>query len=131
AFGGVFCSHMLEPTPSPPLVFAELARVVRPGGWAWVSWTNWYSPWGGHAITPLHYLGPRVGLRAYRLLFGEPRGRNIPFRNLWPTTIGGTIATVDAIPELELVDVVPRYYPSQRWITKVPLLREVATWNCL
>src|SRR4051794_2185763 len=81
SFDGVFCSNMLEHTPSPALVFSELARIVRPGGWAWVSWTNWYSPWGGHAITPLHYLGPRVGLRAYRLLRGEPRGRNIPFKN--------------------------------------------------
>jgi hypothetical protein len=34
-------------------------------------------------------------------------------------------------PGLRLLDARPRYYPSQRWLLKVPGLREVATWNCL
>ena len=33
--------------------------------------------------------------------------------------------------ELRVLDAVPRYYPSLRWILAVPGLREVATWNCL
>jgi SAM-dependent methyltransferase len=131
SFDGVFCSNVLEHTPDIPRLLAEIERVVRPGGWAWVSWTSWWSPWGGHAITPLHYLGPRLGLATWRVLFGEPKGRNIPFRNLWPTTIAGVLADVRSRPGLRLVDVVPRYYPSQRWITRVPVMREVATWNCL
>jgi SAM-dependent methyltransferase len=131
SFDGVFCSNMLEHTPQPEAVFAEIERIVRPGGWAWVSWTNWYSPWGGHAITPLHYLGPSRGLTTYRRLFGEPKGHNIPYQNLWPTSIGRILDQVRARPGLRLVDAVPRYYPSQRWITRVPGLREVATWNCL
>lgn len=131
SFDGVFCSNMLEHTPNTGHVFTEIERILRPGGWAWVSWTNWYSPWGGHAITPLHYLGAERGLSAYRRLFGEPKGRNIPGRNLWPTSIGGVLDQVRAQPGLRLIDAVPRYYPSQRWITRVPGLREVATWNCL
>jgi SAM-dependent methyltransferase len=130
-FDGVLCSNMLEHTPDVGAVLDEISRVVRPGGWAWVSWTNWYSPWGGHAIAPLHYLGPRLGLRAWRALFGEPKGRNLPFVNLWPTHIGATLRQVRRHPRLELVDARPRYYPSQRWIVRVPGLREVATWNCL
>ena len=38
---------------------------------------------------------------------------------------------VDERPGLRLVDALPRYYPSQRWIMKVPGLREVAAWNCV
>ena len=110
---------------------AEIERIVRPAGWAWISWTNWYSPWGGHAITPLHYLGPARGLAVYRRLFGEPKGRNIPYRNLWPTSIGRTLKDVRARPNLRLIDAVPRYYPSQRWITRIPGFREIATWNCV
>jgi len=130
-FDGVFCSNMLEHTPAPTEVIAEIARVLRPGGWGWISWTNWYSPWGGHAITPLHYLGPRLGLRVWRTLFGEPKGKNLPDKSLWPTFIGRMLEAVGNQPGLRLVDALPRYYPSQRWIVRVPGLREVATWNCV
>ncbi len=130
SFDGVFCSNMLEHTPNPSSIFDEAARVLRPGGWAWVSWTNWYSPWGGHNIVPLHYLGPRLGLRAWRRLFGEPP-KNIPYEGLFPTYVGRTLEMVRSHPGLELVDAFPRYYPTQRWILEVPVLRELATWNCL
>lgn len=130
-FDGVFCSNMLEHTPNPAGIIAEIERVVRPGGWAYVSWTNWYSPWGGHAITPLHYLGPRLGLKVWRRLFGEPKGRNLPLKNLWVTYVGATLRMVRQRPSLRLVDAFPRYYPSQRWVLSVPVLREIATWNCV
>jgi len=130
SFDGVVCSNMLEHTPTPEAIIAEIERVLGPGGWGWVSWTNWYSPWGGHEIVPLHYLGPRLGLKAWRRLKGEPR-KNVPFVELWPTYVGRMMELVRQRPDLELVDAVPRYYPSQRWILKVPGLREVATWNCL
>lgn len=130
SFDGIFCSNMLEHTPDVRPVFAELARVLRPGGWAWVSWTNWYSPWGGHEIVPLHLLGPDLGLRVWRRLFGEPR-KNVPFAGLWPTHIGPTIRAAVHQPGLRLVGTYPRYYPSQRWITRVPGARELLTWNCV
>jgi SAM-dependent methyltransferase len=130
-FDGVFCSNLLEHTPNPKQVVDEIERVLRPRGWAYVSWTNWYSPWGGHAITPFHYLGPHLGLTAYRALLGEPKGKNLPYERLWPTYIGRTIRDIQERPRLRLLDVFPRYYPSQRWIVRVPGLRELATWNCV
>ncbi len=71
---GVICSNILEHTPTPDLVFDEIARILRPGGWAWVSWTPWWTPFGGHAIAPFHYLGADRGKRVYKRLIGEPRG---------------------------------------------------------
>ena len=130
AFDGVFCSNMLEHSPETSRIFDEIERVLRPGGWAWVSWTNWYSPWGGHEITPFHYLGAQRGLALHRRLRGEPR-KNLPGEGLFPVHVGKTLAEVRRRPRLRLVDAQPRYYPSQRWIVAVPGLRELLTWNCV
>ena len=130
SFDGVLCSNMLEHTPTPERIFAEIERVLRPGGWAWVSWTNWYSPWGGHSISPMHFFGPRLGTRLYVGLFGPP-DRNMPFTTLWPTYIGRMMRLAEQSTGLRLLDAIPRYYPTQRWIVRVPVLREFATWNCL
>lgn len=130
ALDGVLCSNMLEHTPDPNGVIAELERVVRPGGWIWLSWTNWYSPWGGHDISPWHYLGPRFGLAAYeRLRHRQPK--NEPGVSLFPVHVGKTLHELRSRPGVRIIEAVPRYYPSQRWILHVPALREIATWNCL
>lgn len=131
SFEGVLCSNVLEHTPEPTAVIMEIERVLRPGGWGYVSWTNWLSPWGGHSIAPLHYLGPRLGVRVYRRLFGEPQGGNLPYEGVWPISVGTILRFVRQRPGLALERAVPRYYPSQAWILRVPGLREVLTWNCL
>lgn len=131
-FDAVFCSNVLEHTPDARQVLLEIERVLRVGGWGWVSWTNWYSPYGGHELAPFHYLGPKRALRVKTRLVGPPNPHSsIPFESLWPTHIGPTIEFVRNHPGLELVDAMPRYYPSQRWIVRVPGLRELLTWNCL
>jgi SAM-dependent methyltransferase len=127
----VVCSNVLEHTPEPFAILDEIARVLQPGGWAYVSWTNWLSPWGGHAVAPLHYLGPERSLRWWTRLFGPPRGRNRPLDGVWPTYIGSTLAHVRQHPDLDLVDAYPRYWPWLRVIMRVPGVREVASWNCV
>jgi len=32
---------------------------------------------------------------------------------------------------VDVVDVAPRYWPSLRFLARVPWLREVALWNCV
>lgn len=130
SFDGVYCSNVLEHTPDVEALFREIARVAAPGAWVWVSWTNWYSPVGGHEIIGLNYLGPTLGVRLWRRLFGEPR-LNRPYDGLWPTHIGPTLRKAKEVRGLRLVDAKPRYYPSQRWILAVPGLRELFTWNCV
>lgn len=127
---GVFSSNLMEHVPDTHPVFDEIERVLKPGGWAWVSWTNWYSPWGGHLITPFHYLGPKWGSKVHDALKGPPE-RNQVFDGLWPAHIGTALKDVRNRPTIRLRSAVPRYYPSQRWVMKVPGLRELVSWNCL
>ena len=127
---GVFCSNLLEHTPNTPEVIAEIERTLRPGGWAYISWTNWYSPWGGHDMSPYHYLGPKLGPRLYERRHGPPR-KNPYGAGLWAVHIGPTLRLVRDRPQLRIDRVEPRYWPRLRFIVRIPLLRELVTWNCV
>jgi SAM-dependent methyltransferase len=127
---GVFSSNMLEHTPDPDAVFDEIERVLRPGGWAYLSWTNWLSPWGGHDISPYHYLGPRLGLRIYEWRHGHPR-KNRPGDALFPVHIGRTLRSLREHESLVIDSVEPRYWPRLAIITRIPVVREFTTWNCV
>jgi SAM-dependent methyltransferase len=127
---GVICSNLLEHTPDQQAVLREIARILVPGGFAYVSWTNWYSPWGGHEFVPYQYLGPRFGPRLHRRLHGPVR-KNAYGEGLWYTHIGRTLRFLRALPELEIEHVEPRYWPRLAFIVRIPVLREVFTWNCV
>jgi SAM-dependent methyltransferase len=127
---GVFCSNLLEHTGNAPDVIAEIARVLRPGGWGYISWTNWYSPWGGHDMTPYHFLGPERGPRLYEKRHGPPR-KNRYGEALFAVHVGPTIRLVASHPGLEIERTEPRYWPRLAFITRVPVLRELVTWNCV
>lgn len=130
SFDGVFCSNLLEHAPDTAAIIDEIARVLRPGGWGYVSWTNWYSPWGGHEMTPYHYLGPERGPRLYERRHGPPR-KNRFGEGLFAVHVGPTVGLVRAHRDLQIERVEPRYWPWARAVTRVPGLRELVTWNCL
>src|ERR1044072_4512463 len=83
----VVCSNVLEHLSKPDRFIENMAELLKPDGYLYLSWTNWLSPWGGHSFSPFHYLGPRRGHLVYdRLRIGTRR--DTPFVNLYPTYIG-------------------------------------------
>ena len=127
---GVLCSNLLEHTPDARAVIAEIERVLRPGGWGYISWTNWYSPWGGHDMSPYHFLGPGLGPRLYERIHGPPR-KNPYGDGLWAVHVGPTIRFVRGRPGLEVERIEPRYWPRLSFLCRIPGLRELVTWNCV
>lgn len=130
-FDGIYCSNLLEHTPHSPAVLREIARALKPGGWAYISWTNWYSPWGGHAISPWHYLGTRLGPAMYERRHGGPPYKNAYGDGLWAVHIGTTLNLLKADSRVTITRVEPRYWPGLRAIMRVPGAREVLAWNCV
>jgi len=126
-----FSSNVLEHVPDPVGLIDEMIRATRPGGVIYLSFTNWYSPWGGHEMSPWHLLG--AGFAARR--FAARRGREPKHQvghNLFRVHIGPTLRMMQARGDVEILDALPRYYP--RWckfVLRVPWLRELVTWNLL
>src|SRR5260370_30064483 len=65
-------SNVLEHVPDPLGLIDEMLRATRPGGLIYLSFTNWYSPWGAHEMSPWHYLGSRFAERRYVRRNGKP-----------------------------------------------------------
>lgn len=126
----VFCSSMLEHASDTDGVIAELGRVLRPRGWGYVSWTNWYSPHGGHDMTPYQFLGPNLGPRLYERRHGPPR-KNRYGEGLFAVHVGPTLRMVGSSPGLRIDRAEPRYWSWASFLTRVPAAREVLCWNCV
>jgi SAM-dependent methyltransferase len=126
-----FSSNVLEHVSRPDAFIGEMVRVTRPGGIIYLAFTNWLSPWGGHELSPWHYLGAEYAQRRYRRRLGREPKHQVG-ANLFPIHIGPTLRMLRGLPEVELLDARPRYYPP--WcepVLRVPVAREFVTWNLL
>jgi arabinofuranan 3-O-arabinosyltransferase len=127
-----YSSNVLEHVATPEAMLDEMVRVTRPGGTVFVSFTPWFSPWGGHETSPWHLLGGDRARRRYLLRTGrEPKNR---FREtLFAVSAAQAMRWARAARRagvVTVVDVLPRYHPWwARWVARVPGLREALTWN--
>jgi SAM-dependent methyltransferase len=126
-----FSSNVLEHVPDPMGLIEEMIRVTRPGGLVYVSFCNWYSPWGGHEMSPWHYLGAGYAARRYLRRHRRPPKHECGV-NLFRVHVGPVLRAVRARPDVTIVEARPRYYPRWcRWLVRLPGVREVATWNLM
>src|SRR3954470_10298138 len=71
-----YSSNVLEHVPAPWRMAEEMLRVTKPGGVAFISYTSWYGPWGGHETSPWHYLGGARARHRYLRRHGqEPKNK--------------------------------------------------------
>lgn len=124
-----YSSNVLEHVPRPWDMADEMLRVTRAGGIAFISYTLWWGPWGGHETSPWHYLGGRLARRRYRRTHGhEPKNKF--GESLFAVTVRDGVAWARRQRAGEVLAVIPRYNPRwSYWMTRVPLLRELVTWN--
>ncbi len=128
-FDVCYSSNVLEHVPHPHRMLDEMVRVTRPGGTVFVSFTPWWSPWGGHETAPWHYLGGGYAARRYLRRTGhEPKNRF--GHSLYPISINAALKWARGTAQADLVHFLPRYHPWwARWVVRVPVMREVVSWN--
>jgi SAM-dependent methyltransferase len=124
-----YSSNVLEHVPAPWRMAEEMLRVTKPGGVAFISYTSWYGPWGGHETAPWHFLGGARARRRYARRHGhEPKNKY--GESLFELTVKQGVQWARRQQLGEVLDVIPRYNP--RWsyvLTRLPGLRELLTWN--
>jgi len=127
-----FSSNVLEHVADPQGLIEELIRATKPGGLIYLSFTNWYSPWGGHEMSPWHLLGADFAARRYVRRHGRQPKHTVG-RNLYRVHIGPVLRLIRSRrSEVEILDAMPRYYPRWcRFVLRIPAVRELATWNLL
>ena len=126
-----FSSNVLEHVPAAEPFLSEMVRVTRPGGLLYLSFTAWFSPWGGHETSPWHYLGGRRAAARYERVNRRPPG-NLYGQSLFAQHVGPVLRLARSRTDLDILEAIPRYYPAWLdWLVKVPGLRELATWNLL
>jgi SAM-dependent methyltransferase len=133
--GGVdvcYSSNVLEHVPEPWTMAAEMVRATRPGGLVFISYTVWFGPWGGHETAPWHFLGGMRARRRYSRTHGhEPKNRF--GESLFAVTVAAGLRWAreqQAAGTVDVVHLTPRYNPWwSRWLLRVPVVRELVTWN--
>lgn len=129
SFDVTYSSNVLEHVPEPWRMAQEMVRVTRPGGLIFISYTVWWGPWGGHETAPWHFLGGRWAADRYARQHGH-RPKNDFGSSLFAVTTAAGQRWARQVSGAETVAVVPRYLPRWSWwILRVPILREVVTWN--
>lgn len=124
-----FSSNLLEHVADLGAVADQMLRVVKPGGHAVLSYTIWLGPWGGHETSPWHYLGGHRAARRYAAKHGKAP-KNQFGTSMFAASVGDGLRWLATRPDLTVLDLRPRYLPAwSRPLLKVPLLRELLTWN--
>lgn len=124
-----YSSNVLEHVSEPWTMLTEMTRVTRQDGIIFMSFTPWWSPWGGHETAPWHYLGGhRARLRYRRKTGKEPK--NSFGTSLFPVTVAAAQRWARNCPDAELLTTFPRYHPWwAKWLAHVPVVREIVSWN--
>lgn len=140
-FDGIFCASLIEHVPDPYRLLVEIRRVIRGGGWVYLSFPPFFSPLGGHQFSPFHYFGEKVALAIGRHQRWWGSSDWVPTHfDVRPTSFSDafglyglypiTIKKVRSLVEqtgFQVRHYGPRFMSAN--LANIPILGEVLTWH--
>ncbi len=140
-FDVVVCASLIEHVSEPQVLLVECLRVLKPGGYLYLSFPPYYSPIGGHQFAPYHLLGQQFAIRmaVKRGLYNDqPWLRERFVQNpddysgafgswgLYKMTVRKARQIIDRLP-VSTIKQATRYFPID--VSSIPLLGEFLTWH--
>ena len=141
SFDLVICASLIEHVSQPEVLIQEALRVLRPGGFLFLSYPPFYSPVGGHQFAPFHLLGERISTYVFRkrnkfkkLVWLNERMSMSPASyaasfgswGLYRMTIRKTRQMMRQLP-FDILDCSTRLLPINTAV--IPILGEFLTWH--
>jgi SAM-dependent methyltransferase len=140
-FDLIVCASLIEHVADPNVLLNEIIRIVKPGGYIYLSYPPFYSPVGGHQFAPFHLFGERMALTMFQMKQKYKKFDWLKSRltlaptsyanaygtwGLYPLTIARTKKMLRSLP-VDLIEYSTRLLPVN--VAKVPYLSELITWH--
>jgi len=127
----VILHEVMQHVDKPSDLLTEVRDLLAPGGFAFVMFTPWGSPWGAHtrALLPvpwLHLLYPKSVLAEMRSSESGWHSRDLSATGLYKLGAGEFLALVEQTGlEVVRLQLLPVW--QQQWMTQLPLLWELGS----
>ena len=127
----VILHEVMQHVDRPLELLREVHDLLRPGGLAFVMFTPWGSPYGAGTgdllpVRWLHLLHPKSVLAEMRSSKGGWHSRDLGATGLYKLGVGKFLALVQqAGLEIVQLQLLPAW--RQRWMTQLPVLRELGS----
>jgi SAM-dependent methyltransferase len=131
-FDLVFCSSVIEHLSNPANLLHESWRVLKPGGYLYLSFPPFYSIFmvGGHHFKPFHFLGEKTAVWTYNRLHGTNIHRyadSFGAYGLYPLMID-TVGKLIHTSGFSIVDQYTKVLPINT--ARLPgFLKDLLTWH--
>ena len=128
-FDFVFSCSLIEHIKHPENMLFEIRRVLKPGGFLYLSFPPFYSPIGGHSVKPFHFLGEKLAIK----ITNAVKKRNIKSYDSMHGDFGLFRRTIKSVKKLlrkqgfEIKGIWTRFLPLNT--AKIPFLNEFLTWH--
>jgi len=133
SFDFVFCSSLIEHVNKPEKMLYEIRRVLKPGGYLYLSFPPFYTPIGGHELKPFHLLGNKISLKIYNFLHNKKIKSYENFYVREYATYGLHKRTIWGVKKLlknkgfKISHIWTRFFPINT--ANIPLINEFITWH--